>query len=112
MSLLLEEEKYALSKLFSEHNAFDSAIISYLADASVLERKYTGIGYFVTIKFPHDLPNDDGVLARDWNFKHRLLKYGGSFTAFYNKPNVIELEAVAHDGNWLDHFNPEDFSDR
>jgi hypothetical protein len=108
---ITDEERFALSKLYDRPNDFDAAITANVDKVSVIERTMTGVGYFTTIQFQCDLPDSTESERRSWNFKHKKLHYGGLFTAYYEKPNVIELEAVVHDGKWPDCFNAEDFSE-
>lgn len=106
---LAEEERFALYKLFGGESEFDLAVISQIENAEVIERRETGVGYFSTIRFSMPLPESKGRLQWDWNFNHRNLKHGGSFIAFYDPPNVIELEAVVHDGGWPMKFDSDAF---
>ncbi|MBB6580124.1 hypothetical protein HNP33_004255 [Comamonas odontotermitis] len=108
---LTNEEKFALMKLFGGNTDFDIAVISQLDRAEVLERKETGVGYFSTIKLMDSIQNFTNINERSWNFNHKFLKYGGLFIAFCDPPNLIELEAVVHDGLWPKKFDEKLFSD-
>jgi len=107
---LTNEEIFALTMLFGDQKFFDESVISQLDHTEVLERKKTGIGYFTKIKFADPLPDCCDRKIWDWNFSHKDLEYGGSFIAYYDPPNVIELEAVVHDGLWPKDFDKNAFS--
>lgn len=107
---IANEEHFALMKIFGNQTNFDNAISSQLDHTEVLERKETGIGYFTKIQFANPLPDCFDGKIWDWNFNHKDLKYGGSFIAYYDPPNVIELVAVVHDGLWPKEFDKNAFS--
>ncbi|GAB2828722.1 hypothetical protein GCM10027276_34550 [Comamonas piscis] len=107
---LTSEEIFALTMLFGNQELFEEAVIYQLDSAEVLERKETGVGYFAKIKFANPLPDCCNSKIWDWNFNHKNLKYGGSFIAYYEPPNLIELEAVVHDGLWPKGFDKSAFS--
>lgn len=102
------EELFALSKIFFRKDIFDIEITNKLNNIEVIERKNTIVGFFSLIRFKNKLP-DVSRRQWDWNFNHRDLKYGGSFMAYFKPPDLIELEAVVHDGNWPINFDPTAF---
>jgi hypothetical protein len=109
--ILTEEERFALSKIFAGTGMFELAITEHFGNAQVLERKITSDGYLSVIQFDQDLPRNDEKKKRYWNFKHPYLDHGGSFIAWYELPNIIKLEAIAHNAVWPDYFKAIDFSD-
>lgn len=104
------EEIFAMSMLFGDSRLFEESIIQQLDRAEVLERTETGVGYFTQIRLENHLPDCFNRKIWDWNFNHKDLQYGGSFIAYYSPPNLIELEAVAHDGLWPTRFDRSAFS--
>ena len=108
---LTNEEIFALNMLFRDKSIFSESILSQQDRVKVLERQGTGVGYFTKIEFPEPLPKCIDKKILDWNFNHVNLKYGGSFIVYYSPPNLIELEAVVHDGLWPNNFDKNSFSD-
>lgn len=97
---LTNEEKFALEKMFGSESEFDRQVRAGIFAAEVVERKNTKVGFFSTVKFLQRLPDSKGQLQWDWNFQHEKLAHGGSFMAYLEPPDVIEIEAVVHDGVW------------
>lgn len=108
---LTEEERFAIVKLFSGQEDFCSEVMKNLNNLEVLARNQTIVGYFSTIKFLVPLKNNPLQLQWDWNFNHKKLKYGGSFIASFESPDIIELEAIANMDVWPGLFLESDFSE-
>lgn len=104
-----DEEKFALKHIFQGAGLIETAVNDGICSADITERTNTVVGFFSTIAFKERFPDDLERFHWDWNFYHKKLPHGGSFMAWYVPPNVIELEAVAHDGDWPIVFNPDDF---
>lgn len=105
-----EIESFALDKIFGG----DEEAVEVLRNvdlAEVVERKETGVGFFAKILLRGNLSPQLEKRQWDWNFSHRKLMHGGSFIAFLEMPNVIELEGVVHSGAWPTIFDPQDFSE-
>jgi hypothetical protein len=108
---LTEEERFAVTMLFRGRSNFELAVLDGLKKDQVSERKFTGVGYLSTILLSVDLPPLTGKLLWNFNFDHQFFDYGGSFIAYCELPNIVELEAV-HDGSWPAVFSPDLFSER
>ena len=108
---LTKEERFALEKIFHGNTDFEKAIIDRLNSAKVVEREATGVGFFTTIKLSDHLPSNQGRIQWDWGFKHQALTHGGSFMASYEEPDLIQLEAVSHHGEWPSNFDANAFSE-
>jgi hypothetical protein len=103
-------ERFALQMLFRGPDAASSAVRMQLSTSEVVARKATGVGFFTTIRLTTPLPN--GAQRQwNWNFEHCHLSHGGSFICWLEDSNILELEAVTHNGDWPDHFDPTDFSE-
>lgn len=103
-------ERFALQMLLRGPDVSSSAVRAQLDRSEVVARKATGVGFFTTIRLTTPLP-DIAQRQWDWNFEHRQLSHGGSFMCWLEDSNVIELEAVTHNGDWPDRFDPSDFSE-
>jgi len=103
-------ERFALQMLFRGSDMASTAVRARLDTSEVVTRKATRVGFFTTIHLTTPLPND-AQRQWDWNFEHRHLSHGGSFMCWLDDSDVLELEAVTHNGDWPDHFDPDDFMD-
>lgn len=103
-------ERFALQMLFRGPDVMSAAVRAQLDTLEVVARKATGVGFFTTVHLTTPLIN---VTQRqwDWNFKHCHLSHGGSFMCWLEDSNVLELEAVVHNGDWPDRFDPDDFTE-
>lgn len=108
---LTTEELFALREIFRDVNATSTAIGSQLDQAQAIDRKKTGVGFFTTIRLAMPL-QEISQQQWEWNFEHRRLSHGGSFMCWLENAYTLELEAVSHNGNWPEHFNPNDFRAR
>ncbi len=109
---LTQEEKFVLAMLFNSDSEFDISVRNQLDDAQVIERSFTGAGFFSTVQFLHPLSGSEDRFYRDWNFDHRKLKHGGSFMAWYKPLDLIELECVTWwEDSWPTEFDSEMFSE-
>lgn len=74
----------------------------------MLTRKNTGVGFFTSVAL--EAPLDVNFLRqRDLGFEHRDLSHGGSFMCWFGSAGVLELEAVAYNGEWPQRFGALDF---
>jgi hypothetical protein len=98
---LTDEERFAVSMLFSGDSEFDHMVRDNLAGAIVIviEREYTGVGFFSDLSLPFTVPQRDRH-ARDWNFNHTQLQYGGSIMCTFSNTGILEIEGVAFDREW------------
>jgi hypothetical protein len=96
--------------LFRESDTTSAAIRSQVDELNVAARKATGVGFFSTINLAKPL---ETIIQRqwDWNFVHSNLSHGGSFMCWIAASGVLELEAVVHNGEWPEHFDPNDFTE-
>lgn len=102
-------ELFALRMLFRGSDMTSTAMRDRLNTSEVITRKATGVGFFTTIRLTIPLPS--GVQRQwDWNFEHRHLSHGGSFMCWLDNSDVLELEAVTYNGDWPEHFDPDDFT--
>jgi hypothetical protein len=62
---LTDEERFAVSMLFSGDAEFDHSVRDQLAVARVSEGKYTGVGIFSDLSSPFPVP-ERHRRARDW----------------------------------------------
>jgi hypothetical protein len=108
---LTDIERFALQMLFCGQDVASTTVRDQLDTADVITRKATGVGFFTTIRLAIPL-SKDAQRQWDWNFEHRHLSHGGSFICWLDDSNVLELEAVIHNGDWPDRFDPNDFSPR
>ncbi len=97
---LNELERFALEMLFKDSALFYRAIQENLATATVIEREFTGVGFFSTIQFLEPLPDLLSSPQRDWNFLYPGMSHGGSFMGWRESDNTIGLEGVSHIGAW------------
>lgn len=107
---LTAEERFALRMLFPGSDATSVAVRAQLDTSQVVDRRETGVGFFTSVRLMAPLP----ITAQrqwDWNFEHRRLSHGGSFMCWVSDPSHLELEAVAHNGEWPDSFDPDDFKE-
>jgi hypothetical protein len=104
-----EQERFAMTQLFAEPNAFCAAIREGLQTAEVIERWSTRVGFFSWVKFRQSLPHTVSLRQWDWSFSHRELTHGGSFIAWRQSSDTIGLEAVSHHEDWPKKFDPSDF---
>jgi hypothetical protein len=108
---LSAQERFAIAMLFKDSDPFCSAVREGLAAAEVVERKFTGVGFFTTIHFTEPLPTGSERSQWDWNFSHRKLSHGGSFMGWREGTDRIGLEGVSHHGDWPEVFEPLEFSE-
>jgi hypothetical protein len=104
-------ENFALQKLLCGSDVTSAAVRAQLNTSKVVKRKATEVGFFTTIRLAIPLGN---VVQHqwDWNFDHRRLSHGGSFMCYIVDSNILELEAVTHNGNWPNYFDPDDFKEK
>jgi hypothetical protein len=106
---LTDQERFAVSMLFSGESEFDRAVRDNLAGTTVIKREYTGVGFFSDLSLPFPVPERDRR-ARDWNFNHTQLQYGGSIMCTFSDTGTLEIEGVVFDGEWPSPFCATDFS--
>lgn len=104
------EERFALIMVFEDNSPLSSEIRTLLDAADVIERKYTGVGFFSIIRFSKPLIELVGNSQWEWNFRHKKLSHGGSFICWFEEKDKIILEAVSHIGKWPS-FNKDDFTE-
>lgn len=104
-------EQFAFARVFSGTGAVATAVREGLAEATVIERESTGVGFFTTVRLPRALPKVDAVSRWEWDFAQRDLPSGGCFMAWCECDDVLVLEGVTHGGNWPIHFDAARFLD-
>ena len=85
---LLPLEQFAFMRVFDDVVDALGVVRRHLPRASVVERTNTGVGGFVTIQFPEPITLPNGRALWDWNFAHRALSHGGSWT-----PENLEMRS-------------------
>ncbi|HWT35708.1 MAG TPA: hypothetical protein VN289_05465 [Paraburkholderia sp.] len=107
---LTDEERFALTVLFPGSTGIDLCVRNALDEARVIDRRFTGVGFFSSIALPLQIDErEEG--SRDWNFQHTELDLGGSFMCAISHGGSIDLEAVALTGEWPRTFDPRKFSE-
>lgn len=104
---LTDEELFALIFTFEEDNDIK---MECLKNADVLERTYSGVGFFSTIKIDGAF-SGEGATKRYWEkmFKHHHMPFGGCFMIRLEDNLQLELEAVAFESLWPETFVQSDF---
>ena len=103
------EERFALSMIFSGDDEFSAGVRAGLADAIVVSRGDTALGFQSKIQFAAPLPSIAKAVKMDWYFRHRLLQYGGAFIATYDSPEVLFVDGMSFYGDWPT-FDPHAFA--
>jgi hypothetical protein len=103
------EEKFALSRIFAGDDEYSVAVREGLADAELVSRADTNLGFQAKIRFARPLPSIVKAVKMDWYFKHRSMQYGGAFICTYDSPEVLFIDGISFYGDWPD-FNADAFA--
>ena len=102
--MLTELERMAIARVYAGADDRSALVRRLLPEAVVIEREFTGVGVYVTIRFPRPLRRlkPEEVFRNDWNFEHEELEHGGSFICWWTPEDGTELllEGVAFGDSW------------
>lgn len=109
---LESHELHAIQLIFRESDPVSAEVRDRVAGAAVLQREYTGVGFFSTIRLPRPVQTMPEVRIREFNFSHPAFPYGGSFMCMFESADSLEIEAVAFGGaEWPKEMDMSAFSE-
>ncbi len=96
-------EAVAVEKIFATDSDFARRMRELAKDARVIERKFTGVGIYSTIRFKSELPPRTELIDWCWSFSHPAIPDGGQVIVWWDDATTITLEGFTYTSPW-----PED----
>ena len=91
----------ALLLIFRGSDVTSVAIRDRFRQLIILQRKSTGVGFFLNVWMPLPIEVVPEMRMWEFNFKHPAFPLGGSFMCTIENKNTLELEGVTlGDAKW------------